>query len=233
MLNKIAHTFILLCTLGLSSATIYAVDSAAARDALSTSVRSLNLQTKIPEPVEKKREEAVREKPERSKSNRREFDFSPDSLARILMWVAIAVFAAVVVMTILDNLKFGKRFNDPDGEGLAADISPQETQIRMVKAHDEAESYADAGNYAEAMHILLLQSLAEMRRRLDMSIASSLTSREIYARVALSGESREALDDIIGRVEISYFGDHKPERDEYIACRDSYMRLTHLLGGGR
>lgn len=183
--------------------------------------------------MEKKKEEAVREKPKRSKSNWGEFDFSVDSIAKILMWVAIAVFAAVVVMTILDNLKFGKRFRDPDEEGLAADISPQETQVRMVKAHDEAESYAEAGNYAEAMHILLLQSLAEMRRRLDMSIASSLTSREIYARVTLSDESRQALDDIISRVEISYFGDHKPERDEYIACRESYLRLTRLLGGAR
>ncbi len=232
MLKTIALTFTLFSTLGFLSATISAADSTGARDAFATSMRSLNLQTKIPEPVEKKKEEAVREKSSRGE-NWRNLDFSFATLAKVLMWVAIAVFAAVLIMTILDNLKFGKKFNDADAESLAADISPQETQVRMVKAHDEAEALAEAGDYAEAMHLLLLQSLAEMRRRLDMSIASSLTSREIYARVALSEESRHALDDIISRVEISYFGDHIPERDEYIACRDSYVRLTRLLGGGR
>ncbi len=42
-----------------------------------------------------------------------------------------------------------------------------------------ADELAAEGRFVEAMHVLLLQALADMRRRLDEQFADSLTSREI------------------------------------------------------
>jgi hypothetical protein len=79
------------------------------------------------------------------------------------------------------------------------------------------------------MHILLLNSVEEMRRRLSTPIAASLTSREILARAGLTPTAGAALADIVGRVEISYFGGHVPGAEEYAACRRSFEKLAGWL----
>ena len=100
----------------------------------------------------------------------------------------------------------------------------------MDQAQVEAEVMAQAGDYAEAMHILLLQSVGELRRRLDVAIAVSLTSREIMHKLELTHSARLAFSDIISRVEISYFGSYLPTQADYLACRESFAALALALG---
>ena len=79
------------------------------------------------------------------------------------------------------------------------------------------------------MHVLLLRSVNELRRRLGVSIAVSLTSREILYRVALSPAERSHLADIIASVEISYFGPHQPDEEDYLRCRRDFEALSQAL----
>ena len=102
-------------------------------------------------------------------------------------------------------------------------------KVRMEQAQQEAESLARQGLYAEAMHALLLQSIAEMRRQLKLSISDSLTSREVLAAVPFADEARSAFADIIGGVEISLYGDHKPDFKEYESCKRNYDALFFIL----
>jgi hypothetical protein len=99
----------------------------------------------------------------------------------------------------------------------------------MERAQIEAEDMARAGDFAEAMHILLLRSVSELRRRVSAPIAESMTSREILKSVAISPEERAALSEIVAKVEISYFGAHRPEADEYAVCRRGFDALIELL----
>ena len=94
-----------------------------------------------------------------------------------------------------------------------------------------ADELAAKGRYVEAMHVLLLQALAEIRVRLNEPFGDSLTSREILRSKHLSDELRHPLRDVVSRVEWSYFGEHPAEQSDYLACRTSFTSLARCLYG--
>jgi len=58
------------------------------------------------------------------------------------------------------------------------------------------------GRFVEAMHALLLQSLADIRQQLDEQFADSLTSREILRGTKLTSHGRTSLHRIVAAVEM-------------------------------
>lgn len=94
-----------------------------------------------------------------------------------------------------------------------------------------ADELAAQGRYVEAMHVLLLQALAEIRVRLNEQFADSLTSREILRSKQLSDDLRHPLRDVVNRVEWTYFGEHPAEQNDYLACRTSFAALARCLYG--
>ena len=94
-----------------------------------------------------------------------------------------------------------------------------------------ADELAAEGRFVEAMHVLLLQGLADIRARLDEQFADSLTSREILRSTKLSEAGRSSLRDIVNRVEWTYFGEHPAALADYVACRTSFNALAQALHG--
>ena len=92
-----------------------------------------------------------------------------------------------------------------------------------------ADELAREGRYVEAMHVLLLKGLADIRQRLNEQFADSLTSREIMRRARLSDAGAAALRDIVLGVERTYFGEHPAGPREYEACRDRFDALNAAL----
>jgi hypothetical protein len=150
---------------------------------------------------------------------------------RILLWGSILIILVIIVLNLKDNLWSASRSRrlTPGEEEYAA---PAAIGERMDKAQCAADELARQGSYAEAMHALLLQSVAELRLRLDVTFAVSMTSREILRKVGLAAAGREAFSDIILRVEISWFGSHLPGPEDYQACRRSFEILTRALRQG-
>lgn len=192
--------------------------------AFRSAVSSLNLQTEMPVKKAIKTTRPIQE-PRFSL-----FALTP-AMARILLIIAIVVIVVLVILSFNSN-----RWSDSRARKLTRandeEIDTEATAQRMEKAQLEADELAQQGLFAEAMHVLLLQSVNELRRRLAISIAVSLTSREILQRVGLPPESHDVFADIISRVEISYFGSHQPSYDDYAACRISYDSLTDHLRRG-
>ena len=152
-------------------------------------------------------------------------------IAQLFLWGSVAVIVIIIFMALRDNWRKADRSRRLERrEAPEMGSTGAEAWNRMGQAQADADELARKGLFAEAMHILLLQSVSEMRRRLDVTIAASLTSREILNRVGLSPEGRTCFADIIGRVEISYFGIYKPGVDEYTACRRSFEMLSGTLG---
>ena len=185
--------------------------------------RSLRLQTETPD-VETPRAE-----------DRKFFDFNfsirgLENLPRLILFISIASIIAVVLYNLKDNLwsrSRARRLEFESGEkGPAA-------AMRMETASAEADDLAGAGSFAEAIHVLLLRSVSEMRRRLNNPIAESLTSREILRITGLSPEMRDSFAAIVGSVEISRFGSHQPGEEEYAKCRGNFDALAELLRQGR
>ncbi|MDR1920539.1 MAG: hypothetical protein LBS31_02180 [Candidatus Adiutrix sp.] len=194
----------------------------AARRALEASRRSLDLQTEFP----------ADDLPDLEWLR---FDWAPggflDGFAEVLLCGAGLVVLAVVVMALRNSLGGVRRPRRDEAAEKRAEPAAAAAG-RMDAAQLEADELARAGNFAQAMHILLLRSVNELRRRLDVAIAASLTSREILRGLSLGAEARAAFADIIGRVEISYFGAHEPGAEEYAACRRSFENLTLALRKG-
>jgi hypothetical protein len=153
-------------------------------------------------------------------------------MAKILLAASIIVIALIIALHLRENLWSLSRakkleFSKNEAEARSAALE------RMEHSQAEADDLARAGSFAEAMHILLLRSVNEMRTRLASPIAASLTSREILGRLAMSPEERAVFARIVGDVEISRFGEHNPGEDEYLACRRNFDALTELLRGRR
>ena len=154
------------------------------------------------------------------------FDLSPDML-RVMLWGAVILGVLVTIWSLRDSLPiFSRSRRIVARDDLQRSSSPS---IRMEDARIEADELASQGHYGEAMHVLLLKSLAEIRERLGVSFAASLTSREIVRRVQLPQTGRGALAGIVQSVERTYYGGRQASRDDYVGCREEFDMLKRSL----
>ena len=154
-------------------------------------------------------------------------------MARVLLWTAVIAGAGVLAYFIYEVLPvFGvARPLRWDNSADSTDVTARSIDAAARAAADEL---AAQGRFVEAMHVLLLQGLDEMRMHLDLRFADSLTSREIVSRANAPVSAKAALREIIQWVERAYFGDHPVDRNDYDACRRSFVALSGvLLAGGR
>ena len=145
-----------------------------------------------------------------------------------VFWIVLILGLAALLYAFWDELpiwRLGGRRSWSDGaeEGDGLEASAPEAVAAA------ADDLARQGRFGDAMHALLLQSLADVRRRLDEQFADSLTSREILRSTKLPSEGREPLREIIARVERTYFGEYAAGPQDYRACRDRFTELERVL----
>ena len=152
------------------------------------------------------------------------------SLPPETLWIIVVVGVGMLLYLFRDMIPMfrSRRGADWSGDEVGAAATGQPAAGLALGAADEL---AAQGRYVEAMHVLLLQALAEIRVRLNEQFADSLTSREILRNKQLSDDLRHPLRDVVGRVEWSYFGEHPAERNDYLACRSSFAALARCLYG--
>jgi hypothetical protein len=159
--------------------------------------------------------------------------------ARLTAWMRTPWFTllscvlgvALVLYTFRDSIPIWRLRRYWGWGPDAADDEDARTRSPAA-AMSTADDLARQGRHAEAMHVLLLQSLADIRRRLDEQFADSLTSREILRSTSLSELGRVSLREIIVRVEWTYFGQREAVAADYMACRASFDRLSQALDRG-
>jgi Domain of unknown function (DUF4129) len=147
-----------------------------------------------------------------------------------LVWGALICAALLLAYAIYrDALPFWRRRGEEwDGSGSDADASaPAGAQDALTTA----DALSREGRFVEAIHLLLLQGLADIRQRLGMQFEDSLTSREILRRARLSSQGRTSLQEMVAAVEWTYFGGYPAELADYTACRRSFANLRQALSG--
>jgi hypothetical protein len=161
------------------------------------------------------------------------FSLSDIPIPPLLLWaILIAGALALLFYLLRDALPLWRRSRD--GTWQAPGIEGAGLQARSAgEAMQAADALARQGRYVEAMHVLLLKSLADMRQSLGLHIAESLTSREILRKVTLPEAGEAALRDIVGRVEWTYFGEHEADASDYEACRGRFDEFAAAMQGGR
>jgi len=147
-----------------------------------------------------------------------------------VLWVIIAVALGAVLYSLRDMIPLLRTRGSEswaESEEAAADIARRDPAVVLAAADELARE----GRYAEAMHVLLLRGLADIRARLDEPFADSLTSREILRSTRLPDQARDSLRDVVGRVEWTYFGEYPAGQEDYAACRVSFNALEQALHG--
>jgi hypothetical protein len=221
----LAPAFALIAALALSSVAAAAPRSIAQIEAESKAAASrLDLQQDLPDRVSRQldlQSELPKDDPP-PKWNLR--------FPRELLWALFGVGLILLLYALKDVIPAfgtgeGRWSEEPTPDAASA------TNGAAAAAAVAADELASQGRYAEAMHVLLLQSLGDIRRRLDARFADSLTSREILQAIPLSDAGRASLHDIIARVERTYFGQYPAGAEDYQACRASFTDLTQAMGG--
>ena len=175
----------------------------AARD----SIRSLGLQTELPKKSEPFRVPIPAE----------------------LIYIAFFCAIALILWSLRDSIPgWGRR----DGAWEGAENGGTATGAAEIDALAAADRLSREGRLVEAMHMLLLQSLADLRALVGDQFADSLTSREIVRAARLPAAGRSALRAIVTAVERTYFGGYPAAPADYATCRDNFESLRSVLRGG-
>ena len=151
---------------------------------------------------------------------------APSAVIRVVLWVAVIAGILMAVWSLRDSLPVISRSRKIVAPKQPPSPAPSN---RLEEAGLEADDLARQGHYGEAMHLLLLKSLAEIRRQLGTSFAISLTSREILRRVHLSDIGRQSLRAIVAAVERTYFRGDDAGQDDYADCRSNFEMLKQSL----
>jgi hypothetical protein len=141
-------------------------------------------------------------------------------LLRLLLWTAVAV-AGVLAISWL-----ARRLSRAPSDVEVPD-APAATPLAIPVA--SAEALAREGRFAEAIHVLLLDTLEALSRA--ARLAPSLTSREILARVPLPARAREALTDLVAAVERSRFGGADAGEEDYRSCLGRFHAFLDTYRG--
>jgi len=142
-------------------------------------------------------------------------------LFTILLYAALAVVLALAVAWLVRQLG--------PGRARDAEVAPEGGPAPLQVPLEGPERLAAAGRYAEAIHALLLETLAALSRA--ARLAPSFTSREILARVGLPDPAREALAGLVLAVEVSRFGGVPAAARDYEVCLDRFHDFLASYGG--
>ena len=100
---------------------------------------------------------------------------------------------------------------------------PASTAINEPTILDEADRFADAGRYGEAIHFLLLNGLEHAGRRARQRIPPALTNRELLRALPLAENMARALSVLVRLSERSHFGDAAPSAADYQLSRENFQ----------
>ena len=155
----------------------------------------------------------------------------PEEVGVWLAWVLGIAAAALLAFYALNRIptRLGQRSGGERRTPRAVAAAPFEPAPSDPLAG--ADTLACAGNYAEAIHAILLLVLGRLGGRIGFAPRPSLTSREIVARATLAEGGRAALALIVRMAELSHFGGRAPSPADYRRCRESYHLLASVAVG--
>ncbi len=218
----------LICTARLSVSEAQTVNDENIRRAAQEVLSNSSLQTTMPD------REAM---PERSDP-----PTVPKWVAKTIGIIVIAgvIIGVLIILYLLVRSLMDRRLR---GGGLTVKTEKEQTTAPVapvkVKALDEmplpaladAEKLAKEGFYTDAIHILLLLAIDDIRKRSQEILHPSLTGREIFGKVKLNTDVAAVVKYILQTSERAYFGQKKADEGDYRTCRDRYQQFQSAFNG--
>lgn len=154
----------------------------------------------------------------------------PAGAAQAFGWIALIFAAGCVLLWLVDALAGRSRGIALGRSSVAEAAAAAAAPGRGRAAQADAERLAAEGRYTEAIHQLLADTLALLRRRAGGELSDALTSREIVRVLALPVAERDALREMVARVERTWFAQRLAAADDYHAVRASYSVFAPPAG---
>lgn len=144
-----------------------------------------------------------------------------------LFWIVVGGLAAIILFSIGRALY--RRFSDPPARDEAVEEDTEDWRPEAKAAHGllgEADALAKQGRYAEAAHLLLFRSIADIEERLPDFMRPALTSRDIADASALPAPARTAFSSIACIVERGIFAVRPVDEGGWTEARSAYERFA-------
>ena len=161
------------------------------------------------------------------------FDLPPAvaKVLQVLMWVVFIAGGALVAFYLINEARLFSRWKKAGWKEDADAEDAGETPGRKGAPPEDYELLAARGEFAEAVHALLLRSISLIRER-GVALSSALTSREILRRAPLEDRDRDALSTLVGVTEVTHFGGRGATEADFLRCRELFERIAQGEAGG-
>ena len=117
-------------------------------------------------------------------------------------------------------------------EGFGTEAQPEAEPVGLDPSRlAEADRLARDGAYGEAVGVILLHAIDQLRGTHHGNLPPSLTSREVRQRVRLDERGGEALGRLVAVAERSRFGGIPASESDFRACREHFVRHLAPAGG--
>jgi hypothetical protein len=146
-------------------------------------------------------------------------------------WIALALGGAAILVFVLREV-LARRAPKSRARPVPPRPEWRPEPARARALLEEADALASQGLYAEAAHVLLHRSIADIDDRRPRAVRPALTARDIAALEALPESARPAFRQIAAVVERSFFGGRGVGEADFAACRQAYEAFA-LPGGWR
>lgn len=150
------------------------------------------------------------------------------SLVLLVVWVALAAVVLVALAALLRNRGAREKARAPGEAGVA-----EEPRARLDAPRARAEALAGAGRYAEAVHALLLETIAALAATRSGRLPEAWTSREIQREAPMPGSARACFGDLVDAVELSLFGGRDVDPEAWEACLGRFGAFERAYRAGR
>ena len=151
----------------------------------------------------------------------------PFNLGSIVNYLLIGLVVVVLVVVALRLLSGEWTLSRRGAEPPAPEQQTPGTARReqLQERLQSADREAVAGDWASAIHILLLTSIELLRRRVGQDVPDAMTSRELVGEARLPDGSRDDFAALVAAAEVCHFGGRAADRSLYERCRTHYERL--------
>lgn len=140
---------------------------------------------------------------------------------KIIFWVGVALVIALLLWVLLRDLPIAGRWRRKRAAvAEPADWRPEAGAARALLA--DADRLAQAGQFGDAIHLLLFRSIADIGAKRPDVTRLAFTSREILDAAPLSETGRAAFHTLAEAVELSFFGGRLAGDDDFARCRSQY-----------
>ena len=150
------------------------------------------------------------------------FDLGP-IVNYLLIGLVVVVLVIVALRLLSGEWTLSRRGAEPPAPEQQTPGTARREQLR--ERLQSADREAVAGDWASAIHILLLTSIDLLRRRVGQDVPDAMTSRELVGEARLPAEAREDFAALVAAAELCHFGGRAADQPLYERCRTHYERL--------